>query len=84
MAIVLDPPDAVVRNGVLALFLEIEAGENYRSYGQQEQQNRDKASLAFPIHGLRYLPRTPVGLERRGSGIPPIGFSPVGFLPISD
>ena len=52
------PPNAVVRNGELHFGIEIETGEDDRSHRQQEQQNRNRTNLAFPVHGLRAaLPR---------------------------
>ncbi len=69
-AIMLHPPNAVIRAGELPLFLQIEARKHDRSHGQQEQQDRNKPSLAFPIHGFRRLPRTLGGHRWRGRNLP--------------
>src|ERR1700733_14481374 len=68
-AAVFDPPHAVIGNRRLTLFFEVETGKDHGRHCEQEQQDRDKASLAFPIHGLRYWPRAHGGL-RCGSALP--------------
>jgi hypothetical protein len=48
----LNPPNTVVRNTELPFFLEVEPGKHYCGHRQQKEQDSDKASLAFPVHGI--------------------------------
>jgi hypothetical protein len=39
------PPNAIVRRGIFAVFLKINAGQNDGGYAKQRQENREKACL---------------------------------------